>query len=155
MADQTQTPKTRSGKLVRLQRAFILLLAALVLTGPALTPVAVAEEADVAAPDFSAVKTGTAARRLVREGRLVEIFFFPTELGGTDDAENIGYITPEAAAARDSVIDTLGRQIESGLIDRLEVDADYHGDSIVPSRLTMTATHSERPGGLLLTIEVW
>lgn len=107
------------------------------------------------APDFSHVATKAAARKLVREGRLVEIALFPTELGGADGPHNLSFITPEAAAARDRVIGTLGRFFEDGLIDQLRVVPHYQDRSIVPRSIAMTTTHSERDGALTLTIEIW
>ena len=107
-------------------------------------------------PDFAAVLTPAAARRLVREGQLVEIRYFPAELGGPDDPENTGFITPEAAEVRTAAIATLRRYRELALIDRLEIVPEFDSDSVVPNRLTMKATHSERPeAGFELTIDVW
>ncbi len=106
-------------------------------------------------PDFSDVTTKAAARKLVREGRLVEITLFPAELGGEEIAENISYTTPEAAEARAMVIGTLGRFFEEGLIDKLQVIPEYRGESIVPTRIIMNATHSEREGSFGGLIEVW
>lgn len=114
-----------------------------------------AQEAIPGAPDLSEVTTKAAARRLVRQGRLVEISLFPTELGGPDDPQNVAYITPEAAGARATAIGTLRRFLEDGQIDQLDVTPDYKGESIVPSRIVMTATHSEKGGEIVLTIEVW
>lgn len=39
-------------------------------------------------------RTRPAAERLVGEGVLVKSWFFPRELGGGDDPENVAYITP-------------------------------------------------------------
>ncbi len=124
----------------------------LVLFAPAFAPRAVAADA----PDFSAIRSPTVARMLVRQGQLVEILYFPAELGGPDDPENTGFITPAAAEVRTAAIATIGRYLEYGLADRLEVVPEHDGDSLVPNRLTMAATHSERPSaGFELTIEVW
>ncbi|HEU4650784.1 MAG TPA: hypothetical protein VFS49_05160, partial [Croceibacterium sp.] len=106
-------------------------------------------------PDFAAITTRAAARRLVREGRLVEIALFPLELGGPDDLQNTSYITPEAAYVRAMVIGTFSRFLEDDTIDRLEVLPEYKGESIVPSRIAMEASHSGREGSIATTIEVW
>lgn len=143
---------TRRGLL----RAMAVLLALPVLGRlAAQSPKAAAQEAISGAPDLSGITTRAAARRLVREGRLVEISLFPTELGGPEDRDNMSYLTPEAADARATVIGTLRRYIQQGLIDQLDVVPDYKGESIVPSRITLTATHSERGGEIALAIEVW
>lgn len=125
----------------------------------ALMPAAVAEEKErpPRAPDFTAVTTRAAANRLVREGKLVKIHFFPTELGGpAKDRFNIGYITPEAAEARSLLISTLERDLDEGTIDKMAIEPDYKGNSIIPSRIRFKAWHSEREGGAFETVlEVW
>jgi len=128
---------------------------AILLAAPAFAPLAAAQEAIPDAPDFSAVTTKRAAQQLVREGRLVRISLFPIELGGSDDAMNVSFITPEAADVREMVIGSLRRFLEQDMIDRLNVQPDYKGDSIVPSRITMSASHSGREGSINTAIEVW
>lgn len=110
---------------------------------------------EAAPPDFSAITTRAAARRLVREGRLVEITLFPVELGGPDDLPNTSYITPEAAFVRELVIGTLGRFLEDDTIDQLRILPEYKGESIVPSRIAMHASHSGQEGSFNTTIDVW
>ena len=127
----------------------------ILLAAPAYAPFAAAQEAIPGAPDFSAVTTKRAAQQLVRQGRLVRISLFPTELGGSGDPMNMSFITPEAADVRDMVIGTLRRFLEQDVIDRLNVQPDYKGDSIVPSRITMSASHSGREGSFNTAIEVW
>jgi hypothetical protein len=136
-------------------RRNVLKALAVLLAAPAFVPFAAAQEAIPGAPDFSAVTTKRAAQQLVREGRLVRISLFPTELGGPDNPANVSFITPEAAEVREMVIGTLGRYLEQDLIDRLNVQPDYRGDSIVPSRITMSASHSAREGSIDLEIDVW
>jgi hypothetical protein len=128
---------------------------AVLAAASALAPLAAAQEEIPGAPDFSAVTTKRAAQQLVREGRLVRISLFPTELGGSDDPMNTSFITPEAAEVRELVIGTLRRLLEQDAIDRLNVQPDYKGDSIVPSRITMSATHSGQDGSINTAIEVW
>lgn len=146
-------PGTRSGP-HRLPLAVFALLALLALGAFPLTPLAAAR--DDAGPDFSQVTTKAAARKLVREGRLVEVTLFPAELGGPDDDPlNLAYVTPEAAAARETAIEALARSVEEGKVDQMTVSPEYRGDSIVPSRITFVARHSEREGGFELAVEVW
>lgn len=148
------TDRRHTSELLRaLAPALAVLL--LLLAFPALSSPATAQEADTPAPDFSNVTTKAAARKLVREGRLVKILYFPAELGGPDEPQNVGYITPEAAAARDAVIDRLGHLVEDGTVDQMRVVPDYKGDSVVPSRITFTARHGDHDGSIELAIEVW
>jgi len=108
-------------------------------------------------PDFTAVTTRAAANRLVREGKLVKIHFFPTELGGqAKEPHNIGYITPEAAEARALLIGTLERFRDEGLIDQMRIVPDYTAESIIPTRIRFKAWHSQRDGGEFEgVVEVW
>ena len=110
---------------------------------------------DMLPPDFSDVTTRAGARRLVREGRLVEISLFPVELGGPDDLRNTSYITPEAAFVREMVIGTFTRFFEDDTIDQVRVLPEYKGESIVPSRIAMEASHSGSDGSIGTTIDVW
>lgn len=128
-------------------------LAALLVLPLLRPPAGAAQEAPL--PDFSGVTSKAAARKLVRRGELVEIALFPVELGGPDDPLNISFITPEAALVRELTIGTFGRFAEEGTIDQLRVAPDYKGASVVPSRITMTASHSGQEGSIATTIEVW
>ena len=109
----------------------------LVLSALLFVSAAVAQEKDRApAPDFTTVTTKAAANRLVREGKLVKTHFFPTELGGSaKDRNNISYITPEAAEARALLIGALESDVEEGTIDKMVIDPDYKGKSIIPTRI--------------------
>lgn len=143
----------RWGRMGLALAGLLLALGALILMSAAM-----AQEADRApASDFAAVTTSAAANRLVREGRLVKIHLFPTELGGpVKERSNIGYITPEAAEARALLIGTLEHDLDEGLIDQMRVTPDYRGDSIVPARIRFRTWHSRRSGGAIETVvEVW
>ena len=142
------------GAFPRGRREMLLSLAAL-LAAPVFATLASAQEAIPGARDFSGVTTKRAARKLVREGSLVEISLFPLELGGPDDPMNESWITPEAAFVRDMVIGTLSRFVEDGVIDHLQVLPDYKGDSIVPSRIAMNASRSGEAGSFNTVIDVW
>lgn len=134
------------------------LAGALLLFGAlSLAPEAAAQEAGQMRdmPDFSAVTSKAAANRLVREGLLVKIRFFPAELGGPNDPHNIGYIPPAAEEARQLLIGTLCRFTDEDLIDQLDVQADYKGESIVPSRIRLTATHSRGGEPVSAVVEIW
>lgn len=157
MVDRATEPESHGGRWRPTRRALLQALALLLVLplfrGPSRPAPAAAQE--LPPPDFSHVTTTAAARRLVREGRLVEISLFPTELGNPGEPPDISYTTPEAAAVRAMVIGTFSRFLERGKIDHLEVVPDYKGDSIVPSRITMTASHSGREGSIGTTIDVW
>jgi hypothetical protein len=107
------------------------------------------------APDFSTVTTRAAAAKLARRHLLVRIHFFPTELGGPKTKVNIGYVTPEAAASHAQLVEMLADYAERGRIDHLEIVPEYKGDSVIPNRIRMTATHSRTGESYERSIEVW
>jgi len=156
MADQSERAGQR-GMPVGMRRTVLRGLAVLLVLPlfkwPSDPTPAAAQE--VPPPDFSDVTTRAAARRLVREGRLVEISLFPVELGGPDDQRNTSYITPEAAFVRAMVIGTFSRFLEDDTIDQVRILPEYKGASIVPSRIAMEASHSGQEGSIRTTIEVW
>ena len=51
--------------------------------------------------------------------------------------------------------ETVESHVLHDTIDRLEVLPEYKGESIVPSRIAMEASHSGREGSIATTIEVW
>jgi hypothetical protein len=135
------------------RRPISTILALALMLGLAAPP-AVAGEAR-GAPDFSSVESLAAAGALAEKGDLVRIFLFPAEFGGADIPQNVVYITPQAAAARDLLVATLGRMIEEGLLDRMNVAPVYKGRSFVPAAIAFKAWHTSKPGRFEQTIEVW
>ncbi|MDF0486811.1 hypothetical protein PX554_01610 [Sphingomonas sp. H39-1-10] len=133
----------------------MILALALMTVAPLAAPAPPPAKRAAMKPDFSAVTSRAAAEALARQGKLVRILLFPAEFGGEDVPENAVYITPEAAAARELILGTLQRFAKEGLIDKLDVTPDYKGDSFVPSRIVMHATHSKKKGSFEPTIEVW
>jgi hypothetical protein len=107
------------------------------------------------APDFSAITTRAAAGKLVRKRLLVRIHFFPTELGGPKTRINIGYVTPEAAASHALLVEMLSAYVERGRLDHLLIEPEYKGTSIIPTRIRMTASHSQGGKSFERVIEVW
>jgi hypothetical protein len=133
----------------------LLLLAAMTTSTTLASSEASAQRTRATRLDFTAVTTETAVAELVQKGQLVRTHLFPTELGGPDDPENVAYVTPQAAQTRKSVIAMFADQFEEGIADRLEVEPDYQGDSLVPTRITLTASHSSKPGRMEMTINIW
>lgn len=50
---------------------------------------------------------------------------------------------------------TLRGMAKKGLIDRMEVETDYKGASIVPSRIRFHAWHSSRAGSFDPAVDIW
>jgi hypothetical protein len=107
------------------------------------------------APDFSKIDSLDKARALEAQGVLVRILLFPAEFGGEETPQNVVYVPKKAAEAKALITGTLVRFVEEDLIDHLVVEPNYKGDSIVPSRLVMKASHSTKEGRFNPTVVVW
>ena len=142
----------RWGRLALALAGLLLALGALILASAAM-----AQEKDRAPEDFTTITTKAAANRLAREGRLVKIHLFPTELGGpAKERYNISYIPPEAAEARDLLISVLESDLDEERIDQMRIEPDYRDNSIIPTRIRFKAWHSQRAGGEFeMVLEVW
>jgi hypothetical protein len=69
--------------------------------------------------------------------------------------ENVSYVPPAVAYTLNLVTGTLERFRDEGLINRLEVAPEYRGDSFVPTRISMRATHSAQEGSFEPSVKVW
>jgi hypothetical protein len=107
------------------------------------------------APNFSTVTTRAAAAKLVRKHQLVRIHFFPTELGGPKTKANTGYVTPEAAASHALLVEMLAAYVERGRLDHLLIEPEYKGESVVPTRIRVKASHSRGGDSFERVVEVW
>jgi hypothetical protein len=105
--------------------------------------------------DYSKVTTQEAALALVAEGRLAKVLLFPEEFGGRDVAANTVYVPIGIVEIKEKITGTLIRYYEDELIDKLSVKPEYKGDSVIPSRIVMTATHSTKSGKFEPSIEIW
>jgi hypothetical protein len=107
------------------------------------------------ARDYSHVTSREAAEALVAKGELFTVLLFPQEFGGEEIQENIVYVPPGIPELKAQNTDTLIRFFKDGLIDNLTVTPEYKGDSLVPSRIVIKATHGSKGGSFEPTIEVW
>lgn len=107
------------------------------------------------ARDYSHVTSQEAAEALVAKGELFTVLLFPQEFGGEEIQENMVYVPPGIPELKVQNTDTLIRFFKDGLIDNLTVTPEYKGDSLVPSRIVIKATHGSKSGSFEPTIEVW
>lgn len=140
-----------TGGMTKIGLLFALTLSSIVLVMPSQP---IQAEAKVK-PDYSNVTSRDKAQALAAKGELVKILLFPAEFGGSDTPENVVYVPKAAADAKDLITGTLVRFFKEGLIDNLQVEPTYKGDSIVPSSLVMKASYSTKEGKFNPTIEVW
>lgn len=114
-----------------------------------------AAAAEPAARDYSHITTRDAAEALVAKGELAVILLFPAEFGGEEIPGNMAYVPPGIPELKDQNTETLIRFFKDGLIDNLTVTPEYKGDSLVPSRIAIQATHSTKSGTFEPSIEIW
>lgn len=108
-----------------------------------------------AARDYSHVTSRQAAEAMVAKGELAAILLFPAEFGGEDVPENMVYVPPGISELKDQNTETLIRFFKEGLIDNLTVTPEFKGESLVPSRIAIMATHSTKAGTFEPSIEIW
>ncbi|MBZ9556798.1 MULTISPECIES: hypothetical protein [unclassified Modicisalibacter] len=105
--------------------------------------------------DYSKVDSREKAMELAREGKLQKILLFPSELGGEDIPQNVVYVPPGISEIKDSITGTLFRFAKEGVIDSLQVNPEYKGVSVIPSRIHIKTSHSGKPGEFNPTIDIW
>jgi len=109
----------------------------------------------VAPLDFQAISSREHALSLVEQGRLEKILSFPDRFGGEDIAPNQFFVPPGVGALKDAVTQELVEAVDIGLIDNLNVRAEYKGTSFVPAKIHIEGTHSQNNGRFDRTIEIW
>ncbi len=107
------------------------------------------------ARDYHAVGSREQAQLWVAHGRLERILSFPDRFGGDDVALNQLFVPVGGAALKDQVTEELAQAIEMGLIDQLDVRAEYKGSSFVPASIHVIGTHSQYDGRFERTIALW
>ena len=105
--------------------------------------------------DFSHVKSLDQAKALAASGELAPLYLHPLELGGLDAQFNIVYVPPAILTVQQDLTATLQRFASDGVIDNIQVNPEYKGDSFVPSKIHMQTTHGDKPGAFNPSIEIW
>jgi hypothetical protein len=105
--------------------------------------------------DFSHVTSKETALKLASEGKLVKILLVPAKLGGADIPENVVYVPPRVLEIQNQITDEIVRLVEEGLNIKLGVMPEYKGNSFVPAKIHIKASHAEKRGNFERTIEIW
>jgi hypothetical protein len=105
--------------------------------------------------DFTAVTDVEDVEKLVASGELVPILVVPLPFGGTDDAINTAYVTPEAAMQKEAMDAALVDLADQGLLNSFELEPEYRGDSLIPAKITFRANHAGEGERFDLTVEIW
>ena len=113
------------------------------------------QEGSLLKQDYSEVTSLNKALKLVKKGKLFPILLLPAEFGGEDVAVNRTYVPAGIPEVKDQITGTLIQFAAEGLIDRLRVKVKYKGKSVVPSKIKMVCTHTEKEGRIEPEIEIW
>ena len=105
--------------------------------------------------DFSDVDSQEKVVQLAQEGKLFKMLLFPAEFGGEDVPQNFVYVPAGIPKIKDRITGTLIRFVQEGLIDNLQVNPEYKGNSFVPAKINMKTSHSGKAGEFNPTIEIW
>lgn len=104
--------------------------------------------------DFSHVTSRAKAVALVKRGELVKVLHFPKRFGGPNVKENTGYVPPGTQVALDFAHDRISGLIELKSINRMVVEPQYRGKSVVPSAIVYICS-GEGEETITMTINVW
>jgi hypothetical protein len=105
--------------------------------------------------DYSSITSVQEALRLVDEGELVPVLLFPAEFGGPAFPENTVYVPADVSELKNQTTQVLARLVQRGHAVDLDVTPEYHGRSVVPSRIRLRAGHSGDAVAFHTTLEIW
>jgi hypothetical protein len=105
--------------------------------------------------DYSAVDSREKAEALYRAGKLERLFLFPLEFGGHEDPRNILYVPLGIAAIKQQIDGTVRQLVNDGAVTKYVAEPEYKGNSFIPCKIKISATHHEKPGGIMPTINIW
>src|SRR5579862_2932892 len=98
--------------------------------------------------DFSTIDSLEKAQALLNAGKLERLFLFPQEFGGQDDPRNVLYVPPGIAAIKQRIDSMIQDLVNQGQVTKYEAVPEYKGDSFIPSKIKISASHYEKKGGL-------
>lgn len=101
-------------------------------------------------PDFSVVDSKGKAKALVKQGTLEPLYLVPPEFGGPASEANTLYVPIGVARVKQGIdLNQIMPLIEQGEEIEYGVEPAYHGNSMVPIALTISA------GPINATINIW
>lgn len=104
--------------------------------------------------NFSQVTSRAKAEALVKRGDLMKILLFPKRFGGQKVKENTGYVPPGTQVALDLAHDRISGLIDLNAINRMVVEPQYRGKSIVPTAIVYICS-SQGEGTITMTVKIW
>ena len=104
--------------------------------------------------NFSQVTSRAKAEALVKRGDLMKILLFPKRFGGQKVKESTGYVPPGTQVALDFAHDRISGLIDLNAINRMVVEPQYRGKSIVPTAIVYICS-SQGEGTITMTVNIW
>jgi hypothetical protein len=105
--------------------------------------------------DYSTVDSEEKAKALYREGKLELLYLFPLEFGGKEIPQNTLYVPLGIAAIKQQIDGMVRDLIMAEAVTEYRAVPEYKGDSFIPSKIKITASHPKKPGGANPTIDIW
>jgi hypothetical protein len=105
--------------------------------------------------DYSTIDSEEKAKALHREGKLELLYLFPLEFGGKQIPQNTLYVPPGIAAIKQQIDGMIRDLVMAGEVAQYSAVPEYKGDSFIPSKIKISTSHPEKPGGVSPTINIW
>lgn len=95
------------------------------------------------------------AEEMWRAGTLEVLYLFPLEFGGQRVPQNMLFVPLGIAAIKERIDSMIQDLVNQGQVTAYTAVPEYKGDSVIPSKIKMTATHPEKKGGVNPVIDIW
>jgi len=82
-------------------------------------------------------------------------FLFPLEFGGKEVPQNTLYVPIGIAAIKQQIDGMIADLVKAGAVMEYRAVPEYKGDSFIPSKIKITTSRPEKPGGLNPIINIW
>lgn len=105
--------------------------------------------------DFADVTSEKKIASLCVRGKLVKILLVPTAMGGQWIPGNVVYVPLDVLKIKRGIDKKLSCLAADGSINKLIVDPEYKGESLIPSRIKVLAWHADKKFQHDPVIEIW
>jgi hypothetical protein len=105
--------------------------------------------------DYSEIDSAEKVQALYRAGQLEPLYLFPLELGGQPIPQNTLFVPIGVAAVKKMLDGTVQKMVGDGNISKYEARPEYKGNSFIPSKIRINASHHEKSGAFNPVIDIW
>lgn len=107
------------------------------------------------APDFSAVDSNEKVQSLFAEDKLEKLYLFPLDYGGEDIPLNVVFVPSGIGQLKAQIDAKVGKLLEEGLVSNYEAKPEYKGNSFIPSKINVKASHPARSAEFKYSVDIW